>query len=543
MNQETIQLIGQALDGTIAQDEFSRLQELLRSDDEAMDYYCQQSEICGRLTWELGASSVDPMGKDVVPFFRRVSVRLVAWSGIAAAVAVSVGYIHSLRQQVERTTPSVAGGGGKTEVLTGSYQVESSLARVTNLHDARWQGRELNVGSWIKPGTLHLLSGQAEITFDSGASVVLQGPAKLSCLTPHLAKLLQGKGAVHIPNQAEGFRLKTPSGSFADQACSFALAVDDGGTEIHVMTGTIEASPRNNMTQAETLYASESLRMNEDVMLTDDAIRYAAGEFQMSLPVDVAKQHKSTFLRWSFDSMQMGSFPESGNTLQVHYPAQIEQLKRIPGESQALSIKGKFGQAIRFNGRGSYLATQFEGISGATERTVACWVRIPKGTSQKNAYSIFAWGEPQSQTGTKWQIAWNPGADNQGRYGALRTEFGGGYVIGSTNLRDGRWHHITSVYLGGTSDDVATQILHYVDGKLETVTASKHQKIDTKTSQENTQLAYIGRRLEDDRAFISFKGDIDELHVFPAALTPYQINQLYRRNEVPKNLIPAVVVH
>lgn len=550
MKPEIIRLIGETLDGTISPANFSALQDHMRHDPDVLRTYSEQSEIYGRLTWELKLKSeavanitMRPSDIDTTPIINIWHIwqypRTMIASATAIAAAITLTAVYWILQPASTTPSALAStphnGSKASNVSTVST---GSLARITNTQEAHWKNASLQIGSWLTPGTIQLLSGQAEITFDSGARVVLQGPATLDCLNARLANLTQGKGVVHIPKQAEGFQLKTPSNTFTDQACTFALAVDHESTEIHVFKGSIEARPRDNMAITQTLSSSQALRLNHTSMLANNAIRYDSSAFQQEIAIP-SKHPAATYLRWSFDTMQLDSFPETGHHEKARYPAKIQQLARIPGEAHAQSIKGKFGQALRFNGQGSYLSTQFPGISGTRERTVSCWVRIPKNATGLQAYSFFSWGKPQSQTGSKWQISWNPGGDNTGTYGAIRTEFGGGYVIGSTNLRDNRWHHITSVYLGGQSNDVATQVLHYIDGKLESVTASKYQTINTQTHNTETSLAYIGRRLEKDN-FSSFKGDIDELHVFPAALTPHQIQMLYRHNQTPQTLIPSL---
>lgn len=549
MKPDITQLIGETLDKTISAEDFASLQDHLRHDPDALRDYCEQSEIYGRLTWELKVkpetvAHITAQSTTIPARSIWQSPRMLIVGATAIAAAITLTAVYWILQTANPTASTLvvtASPHDPSKISDVTTAPGLSLARITNMQEAHWQDKALNIGSWLTSGTIHLLSGQAEITFDSGARVVLQGPAKLECLTPRFASLIQGKGVVHIPKQAEGFLMKTPFNTFSNQSCSFALAVDDEGAEIHVFKGHIKAAPRNNSSLAQTLNASQSLRLNQSSLLASNTLRYTSTAFQQEIPIS-KHSPEATFLRWSFDSMTLDTFPETGHHERAHYPAKVQQLSRISGEAQAQSIKGKFGRALRFNGQGSYLSTQFPGISGTSERTVACWVRIPKNSQPQHAYSIFSWGEPQSHTGTKWQIAWNRGTDNTGTYGAIRTEFGGGFVIGSTNLRDGRWHHITSVYLGELDGDVATQVLHYIDGKLESATASKHQKINTRTSNLKNSLAYIGRRLENDEFFTSFKGDIDELHVFPAALTPHQIQALYRHNQTPQNLVPSLAI-
>lgn len=542
MNQETMQLIDAALDGSISPKDFDKLQNILRQDSAALTYYCEQADIHGRMQWELTASATTGQTENIIPFHRRISLQATAAAAVIAIAGIS---FYALRQQSPPASGIATDGSPGDQHDAGQalpQNPESSLARITNTLDARWQDDSLQTGSWLKPGPIRLLSGKAEITFDSGARVMLHGPAELDNLTPHLARLIHGKGVVHIPGQAEGFRLETPTSAFTDPECSFALAVDDEATEIHVIKGSIEASLYQNTAASSTLAANEARRLTSDSVLPSDTLRYTAASFRFELPI-ASNLQEAEFLRWTFDSMELDTFPENGNHEHARFPAKIEHLSNPSGDAQAQTIKGKFGRAIRFDGRGSYLSTEFPGIHGASERTIACWVRIPKDAKSKNAYSIFSWGEPRSQIGTKWQISWNNGYGAQGLIGALRTEFGGGHVTGSTDLRDGRWHHIASVYLGGASRDVSSQILHYVDGKLEATSSFKQQSINTRSSSNQTQYAFIGKRLEDDSGINSFHGDIDEIHVFPAALTPAQIEDLHLRNQTPKTLIKALARH
>lgn len=537
MNLETIRLISAALDGTLSHKDFDTLQEILRSDHVAFELYCEQSEMAGRLLWELPGAAAPEQTTKTTPF------SALKYLGAAAAIAVSTALVgYAILRQPETAIADSEPPQTQPTLKISRFSSTSSLARITNTKDAIWQDDSLQVGSWLKSGKLRLLSGEAEITFDSGARIILNGPSELESFGPHLARLNSGKGVIHIPSQAEGFQLQTPTNTFADPECSFALAVDSDATEIHVLQGSVGASPVDRASESATLLANESMRLTKDSVLSNDLLRYAATLFYSELPASDSSQ-KSEFLRWSFDSMQNGTFPESGNHSQANYPAKIQQLARMPEEAASQTVKGPFGRAVRFDGNGGYLATTFPGIPGVTERTVACWVRIAKNEKASHAYSLFSWGEPNSQTGTKWQIAWNAAYENSGTYGALRTEFGGGYVIGSTNLLDGQWHHIASVYLGGNSSDVTAQVMHYVDGRLESVSAHKQKKINTEIVDNHTRHAFIGKRLEDDLDFTSFKGDIDELHVFPAALTPAQIENLRLHNQTPKTLLKNLALH
>ncbi len=542
MNPNTIKLIGQALDQTIEPQEFEELQKILKTDPEAFENYCLQAEMHGRLMSELKAKIADVGKPKVIPFYRKSVAKVAAIAAVLVLSGVSIYRVVS--DDAPRSVTPIAQDKPEEDKVRDVADKTNFVARITNAEKAVWGSPDIGVGSWLRPGSLKLLSGKAEITYDSGARVVLSGPAEINSLSAHLAKLTTGKAVVHIPNQAAGFSLETPTSTFSDQACSFALSVENDSTDIHVFKGSVEAASSSDLAAVKMLAVNEAFSFTDKSQLLIEATKFDSDNFRQELVVN-SDTEKFDYFKWSFDSLADNAFPESGSKPFTGNSAIIKQLKRMPGEASAQSIPGPFGRAIRFEGKGSYLSTPAPDIIGASERTVAFWVRVPKNVTKKESYAFYAWGEPRSRSGTKWQIAWNTRNDNTGTLGAIRTEFGGGYVVGSTDLRDGKWHHITSVYLGqGDGEaDVTNQVRHYVDGKLEHVSASKHRSIYTKVNEASGQLAYIGRRLEDDNFFHSLRADMDEIYLFPAALTPAQIETLYLANKVPQNLIHSFAKH
>jgi hypothetical protein len=112
-----------------------------------------------------------------------------------------------------------------------------------------------------------------------------------------------------------------------------------------------------------------------------------------------------------------------------------------------------------------------------------------------------------------------------------------GMVIGSTDLRDNRWHHIAIVMYGGDHADTSTHILIYVDGKLEKT--SRKSIIDIATTLDHTasQPLRFGRNLgfpRDEKPIADkfFTGWLDEIYVFDTALDQRQIGELMKSNRI-----------
>ncbi len=403
---------------------------------------------------------------------------------------------------------------------------ETSLAVITSLDNAtgRFGHDALAQGLRLTGGLLELDSGLAEITFDSGAEVTLEGPARLQLESDNKSLLAAGRASAYVPEQARGFVIHTASSYIRDLGTPFAVAMRAGReTDLHVLEGEVEVAPAGRNIS----YAPKILRQRE-------AVRLAAGTMLPInfLPDDPAQRRRNKpnkippSVHWSFDSWD-------GTTTTDPASGRLLKLQPNKKDSGPELLDGPFGSALHFDGEGTFAKSDYPGIGGSQARTVACWIRLQPGDSRTGDIpnGIIAWGVNRAVG--KWQLAWNK-ARGQGTAGAPRVEFGDGFVIASTDLRDGRWHHLAVVCLGGPRANVATHVKVYVDGKLDPLTGRRQQKIDTDTTSAAARPLiigrYLGRRPAHDPS--SFEGDLDEIHIFEGPLLPGQIVRLMKRNSV-----------
>lgn len=518
MNRHTMERIDAALEGKLDAAEFEALQEELRQDPVALDHWCHQAAIHGRLEWELADQAV-PFSPPAVSKARQAFHR---WAAAAVLVLAGLG----IGLLIGRGKPAVQG------ISPVALQAGETVGRITATRDPQWVGTALATGDWVQTGTLELRSGSAVITFDCGATVRLKAPARLHVTSPTRTLMESGKATVEIPRQAYGFVFETPTTEISRRMSRFAVAVDDDGhSEIHVLDGQIQLAGKLGDLDTLDLGKNKAVRLAEDGKVMS-ATRYQVDQLTTSLP-ESADLLPEWYLHWGFDTTDTnsGTFKETGihPELTERFDAQVH----LPHADSVVSlVPGRFGNAVHMNGQRGFLATDFPGFSGASPRSIAFWVRIPPDTPENLAYSFLSWGTKDVQGG-KWQMGWNTGNDNAGVVGAIRTEVQGGYHIGSTDLRTGRWHHIVSVFSGGQGADVASHVRHYVDGRLDPTTAVLSKTVDTRTSGDTSLPLTLGRRIEADGFYRTFSGELDEVFLFPTALTPEQIEQLYRENHPP----------
>jgi len=118
----------------------------------------------------------------------------------------------------------------------------------------------------LSAGMIKLTSGAAELRFDSGTNVVLEGPCELLVSTADSARLLAGKVHVNVTEVSNGFLLETPDAQIIDEGTQYAVALDSLATEVHVFDGSVIWTP----TKAEVDF--------EDRITTGEARRYLRDE-------------------------------------------------------------------------------------------------------------------------------------------------------------------------------------------------------------------------------------------------------------------------
>ena len=119
-------------------------------------------------------------------------------------------------------------------------------ARLIHAADCRWAEGSNGpaVGDDLSPGRkLVLDSGLAEIMFISGATALLEGPAKFEIGSRTSGLLNWGKVTVTILDEgARGFAIHTPGMKYTDLGTEFGVLVAKSGEqEVHVFRGKVEA--------------------------------------------------------------------------------------------------------------------------------------------------------------------------------------------------------------------------------------------------------------------------------------------------------------
>jgi hypothetical protein len=98
---------------------------------------------------------------------------------------------------------------------------------------------------------LQIERGLAEIHFQCGARVVLEGPSTLELISSKSARLKFGKLTARVPADAIGFEILSPQGRVIDLGTEFGVHAANGTTDVYVFQGQVEALPASNNPEPE----------------------------------------------------------------------------------------------------------------------------------------------------------------------------------------------------------------------------------------------------------------------------------------------------
>lgn len=419
--------------------------------------------------------------------------RRFAWAGIglAAAAMIVFGLILVLN-------PGNRDSGIRIVAAEGVGTLDT---------DAILNGREIT-----------LRAGILELDLNREARIVVEAPARFQVLSPLHLVLREGRCFAEMDEGRSGLRIETPSGEVLDLGTKFAVDVSSPEEmKVHVFEGEVEVSDRKRKRRLKKGRGLVVKRSGEQQDLV------AAPELFVSrVPQDGGAP--APYLHWSFDegsgttahaSGPKGRRPGGAGTLVAKHPSK-------PGPTW---VEGVFGSALEFGGKGQWVETGHPGVSGSRDRTVACWVKLPPDWGSGDRGPMISWGSPdKKKTGQGWKFAVGRGSNAwPERTGRLYLSLGNRSVIGTTDLRDGRWHHVAAVALGG--EGVPTFLL-YVDGQLENVARNTVELMQTETGEESASTVRFGHQLFHDNQFLH--GWLDEIYLFEAALSGDQIRALMR---------------
>ena len=384
------------------------------------------------------------------------------------------------------------------------------------------------VGTYLKPGVISQTAGWLTLQTLNGVSVTLDAPFRAELLSHDRILLSEGRARVRVPEGAEGFRLDSPAFDVVDLGTEFAAKVNSDGTgTCRVFEGKADVSLLDSIGEVkrtQRLTANVSVRVNpsqQDLRVIEES----DGDYPemkqpprptlalpASYPAEVMGMGPMGY--WRFEEIsdrKVADEVAGGEILTVVGTAAIA--KESGGNHSGELIQKSPVEYFKFNNKtremseGDFSISLFAQFEWLQNFALISAMRYDKHI-QGHPFILQSYSSFRTL-----------GLNGTGLHAVLRDPpawDGGVEVFGNTRLRPQHWHHIAAIRNGG-------QFSLYLDGVMVGRNSAGSMPLDCREIFIGRLNGNAGQPRMEARGLV---GHIDELAVFPRALTEMEVRRL-----------------
>jgi hypothetical protein len=285
-----------ACEGTLTEQDFARLEQLLIGNGEAQRYYLTHVSLDRWLSWEFAHHVQLQTPAPPAPALGYLSTALQGTLGyctgwpmayLVATAVLALGILIASLMPASRVSQFARPSNAGAERQLPLNSKADIVGRITGMVNCQWAGdgtKDTPLSSLPSPlvalgDTLALRSGLLEITYDTGAKVILQGPVTYEVESPSGGYLAIGKLTARLDSHSEisnlksqisnqipeianhKFAVRTPTALLTDLGTEFGVEVSENGKTIsHVFRGSVAV----RMVPADGASADRELVLHEN---------------------------------------------------------------------------------------------------------------------------------------------------------------------------------------------------------------------------------------------------------------------------------------
>lgn len=275
-------LIQEMLDGVLDDDQRADLLKRVESDDAARKLYLDQIAAHTALRAVLADCLPQEVGAPETVNGEAQSTFILKsrWPAVAA-IALMAATIMLL-------VCGIAYLSGWSPYPTVTQSVDSQHVAVVTQTVGAYDGDvAIHSGRQVMSGQLSLDRGLIRLDFVSGASVVIDGPARIEVVDDMRVVLLNGVITATVPESAIGFVVDTGTARVVDLGTAFGVSVgNDGTTDVCVFEGEVTVRRKGSAASQPTrVREGEAVRASESSPTVDSA-DYEVAAFENAWPVN-----------------------------------------------------------------------------------------------------------------------------------------------------------------------------------------------------------------------------------------------------------------
>ncbi len=546
---ELFSLVSAQHDGLGGEDSSARLAKVLEGDPQAQRSYLE----LGAMLHELEELYHGHRAAELMEAFPSKRTRIIRASGWGLALAASLAAVLALVPRFQQPIRSEMLVDTAATVLMNDQT--PYIAHVVGSGSLAW-GVENTVEilqGELKPGMLDLVSGTLDVMLDNGVRFAFVAPVQMDLTSLQRLSLRSGKVVLNVPGLAEGLALNTPDAVLRAHTARVQISCGgQGPTLVNVEQGVVDVFTENQAggEVRKKIVGKESVKIARGAALPVAETRWVTEPRpDLSLPPEIDNLH---YVHYRFDDERGGTVANSGTI--PNADGYLEGSADNPEYPAPRRVPGRFNRALEFSGHGEGMIADIKEFGTDEPGSVAFWIKMAPTTVPNKYEHVFAW-HMYTSPGKGWH---NDDADelacririndstSDGVVGAVRIEFRNQWICGTTDLRDGRWHHVTAVFHRGY---YGTAIRHYLDGELARSSARGKTWFPRERHEDigGGSIA-VGRGYWSTRSdfiapdeSVGLRGMVDELYVFTQPVLPSYASSLHMKNS-PNQVLDVAFV-
>ena len=551
------ELIVASIDNDIAPEGFGELQEYLRDDPEAQEYYARLVRLFVVLKENRAVLADQNVDDDISRFFHEIINDGLAIPAIRDEMILegealeddSENEFSRHRRRIDKK--SVFSNFAKfaavfvifLSIVMADYWVRNKktdmsgshyLGRLSRTMSAQWDNVSgpIEVGTDLYAGPMSLKKGLAEIVLNNGAEIIIEGPCEFKLENEYQLFLDSGSLVANIENSTtKRLVVRTNNATVVDYGTEFGVMVDRAGnTTTQVFQGCVElregADPfkYSNSLRLEkdqggqvnpygSIYNVESKQwtfirreqFNTEIKASEGSVYHKWKAYSYKL-----RRRQDLVAYYTFENIDDGVLPNMASLTSDSYSGKLQNMsssKLLPS-----LVKGRWPEknALSFNSAlQQYVYVKSDdklNINGNI--TTSAWIKLRDSNGGGHILS-----NRLEHGAVNYQLAYNVSSYNN-RIQFLR--YAGGRERVTPNeykVESDEWHFIAA------SHDNQT-INYYIDGEL--VDSRNYEFKDDKVDAD----LFIGSdRTETDM----FNGVIGEVAIFNSILSDSELKEMYEK--------------
>lgn len=294
-NRQLSDLIAALIDGSISDEQFRRLDQVLKEDPSARQLYLDALQIhedLPEVAFPVSEDFYSDLGSRNEEASTIRSSGIALWqSALAIAILLPIAFLVGAMLPFGAKPIAQNSGSQGTNFQPTSQPQKVQGVQFANLAHARFFGEmpPKIYSSPLQQRDYVLMEGMVELAFEKGASAIIEGPAVFRVESSEKLALDIGRCSVHAPDGAEGFQVETPEVNVVDRGTRFSvLVLEDNATEVQVVEGAADIYGKERTAKGDVESEASGLRLN-----SSDARRFSYQDPQVAVAVPFkAEQYK-----------------------------------------------------------------------------------------------------------------------------------------------------------------------------------------------------------------------------------------------------------